>query len=133
MTTVILALTLTPAAGLAPDAARLKARAALALAFADARPPTYPEQHARAVREGKPLVVWVGQPARPVGGCVSVGCDSFPGAQAPAVVVGLPMAGGQLRRVDLPGEPTDAAVRDVVRAAGAPPAGPQPVPPVPPR
>ncbi len=131
MTTMILALTLVPAAEPAPDAARLKARAALALAFADAKPPGYPEQYAKAVREGKPLVVWVGRPVRHLDGCVCVGCDSFPGVGSPAVVVGLPTGDGRLRRVDLPGEPTDAAVRAAVRAAA--PGGPQPVPLVPPR
>lgn len=128
MTTVVLALILTPAAHPSPDAARLRARAALALAFADAKPPTYPEQYARAVKEGKPLVVWVGQPIRPMSGCVTVGCDSFPAAEAPAVVVGLPTGDGKLARVDLPGEPTDAAVRGAVRAAA-----PRAAPVVPPR
>jgi hypothetical protein len=122
MTTMILALTLLPAQS-EPDAVRLRARAALALAFADVQPAAYPEQYAKAVREGKPLVVWVGQPVRHLGGCVCVGCDTFPGVGRPAVVVGLPMGDGRLRRVDLPGKPTDAAVRDAVRAA-APAAAP---------
>jgi hypothetical protein len=115
MTTVVIALMLTPAHP-SPDAARLRARAALALAFADTKPPTYTEQYARAVKEGKPLVVWVGQPVRTVGGCVSVGCDSFPGVGSLAVVVGLPTGDGRLARVDLPGQPTDDAVRAAVRA-----------------
>ncbi len=104
-----------PAAEPTADAARLRARAALALAFADVRPPSYPEQYAKAVREHKPLVVWVGQPVRHLGGCVCVGCDAFPGAGAEAVVVGVPTADGQLRRVDLPGKPTEATVRDVLK------------------
>jgi hypothetical protein len=116
MTTVVLALVLLPTHP-SQDAVRLKARAALALAFADAKPPTYPEQYARALKEGKPLVVWVGQPTRKVDGCVTVGSDSFPGIGSPAVVVGLPTGDGKLARVDLPGEPTDAAVRVAVRAA----------------
>jgi hypothetical protein len=115
MTTVVLALTLLPAHP-SQDAVRLRARAALALAFADAKPPTYPEQYARAVRENKPLVVWVGQRARTIDGCVTVGCDSFPGVGPPAVVVGLPTGDGKLARVDLPGKPADAAVRGAVRA-----------------
>ena len=98
-----------------PEAARYRARAALALAFADVRPPTYPEQSARALRQRKPLVVWVGQPARPVSGCLGVACDTFAGVEAPAVVVGLPMGPGTLRRVDLPGRPSDEAIRAAVR------------------
>jgi hypothetical protein len=116
MTTIVLALILLPVHS-SPEAARLKARAALALAFADAKRPTYPEQYARALKERKPLVVWVGQKVRPADGCVSVACDSFPGVGAPAVVVGLPTGDGKLARVDLPGQPTDAAVRDALRAA----------------
>ena len=122
MTTVVLALMLVPAHP-SPDAARLKARAALALAFADAKPPTYPEQYARALKEGKPLVVWVGQRTRTLDGCVTVGSNSFPGVGSPAVVVGLPIGDGKLARVDLPGEPTDTAVRAAVRA-GVPRAAP---------
>lgn len=127
MTTVLLALMLLPVHP-SPNIARLKARAALALAFADAKPPTYPEQYARALKEGKPLVVWVGQRTRTVDGCVTMGCDSFPGIGSPAVVVGLPIGDGKLARVDLPGEPTDAAVRAAVRATA-----PRAAPVVPPR
>jgi hypothetical protein len=108
---------LTPAAP--TDAPRLRARAALALASAPKRP-GYAEQYARAVREGKPLVVWVGQPVRPLGGCLGVGCAAFPGTAQTAVVVGLPTADG-LRRVDLPGTPNDAAVRAALKAVEAPP------------
>jgi hypothetical protein len=109
---------LTPAAP--TDAPRLKARAALALAFAPSKRPSYSEQYARAVREGRPLVVWVGQPVRALGGCVGVGCATFPGTAHAAVVVGLPTAGG-LRRVDLPGTPNDADVRAALKAIEAPP------------
>ncbi|HET6573918.1 MAG TPA: hypothetical protein VFG68_09980 [Fimbriiglobus sp.] len=122
MTTVVLALMLLPTHP-SQDAVRLRARAALALAFADAKPPTYPEQYARALKEGKPLVVWVGQQVRKVDGCVTVGCDSFPGVGSLAVVVGLPTGDGKLARVDLPGKPTDAAVRIALRAT-TPPAAP---------
>jgi hypothetical protein len=103
-----------------PDPATLRARAALTLAFAaPPGPPTYAEGYARAVREGKPLVVFVGQPVREVTGCVCVGLEAFPGTGAEAVVVGIPSPHG-LRRHDLPGRPTDAAIRAV---AGSTPAG----------
>jgi hypothetical protein len=114
-----------PAAAADPaDAARRKARAALALAFAAPAPPTYAEQYAKAVKESKPLVVWVGQPARHLTDCVCLECDAFPDTAGAAVVVGVP-AGGSLRRIDLPGRPTDAAVRAAVRG---PPAAAAPLP-----
>jgi hypothetical protein len=93
-----------------PDAARLRAKAALALAFA---PPTYAEQYAKAIQEKKPLVVFVGQPAKPVGNCVCVACDAFPDATPAGVVIGLPDGAG-LRRVDLPGEPTAERIREAL-------------------
>jgi hypothetical protein len=109
-----------------PDPATLRARAALALAFAaPSGPPTYAEGYARAVREGKPLVVFVGQPVREVTGCVCVGLDTFPGAGPETVVVGIPGPHG-LRRHDLPGRPTDAVIRAV---AGSMPAGTALLPP----
>jgi hypothetical protein len=109
----IITLVLFPAlaAGAGPTPAqKLRAKAALALAFA---PPTYAEQHAKALREGKPLVVFVGRPATPLAGCVCVACESFPDAAAGAVVIGRPH-GGTLRRLDLPGRPTADAVRQAL-------------------
>lgn len=78
---------------------RLRAKAALALAFA---PPTYAEQYAKAIQEKKPLVVFVGQPAKPVGSCVCVACESFADVKTDGVVIGLPDGAG-LRRLDLAG------------------------------
>ena len=94
---------------------RLRARAALALALAADDAPPYAEQYRRALRRGEPLVVWVGQPARPVAGCVVMACGEFAGVRAPGVVVGVP-DGGTLRRHDLPGTPDPAAVRAVAAA-----------------
>lgn len=112
-TCIMLALSLTPAAP-SGNAARLRARAALALEFADAGRPAYAELYAKAVREGKPLVVWVGQPAAELPGFVVAACDSFPGVGPVAVVVGVPV-GGVLRRVDLSGRPTADAIRAAAR------------------
>lgn len=92
------------------EAMKLRARAALALAFA---PPTYAEQHAKALKDGKPLVVFVGQPAKPVAGCVCVVCETFPDVTGAAVVVGL-HDGGSLRRIDVPGKPTEASIRSAI-------------------
>ena len=105
----------------AADPAALRARAALALAFAPprAKPPTYAEAYRTATDSGKPLVVFVGQPAKPLAGCVCVAVEAFPQTDRPAVVVGVP-AGAGFRRVDLPGKPDAAAIR---AAAGTPPAG----------
>lgn len=97
------------------DEPTLRARAALALAFADPRP-TYSGQLEKAVRERKPLLVWVGQPARHIGECVCFECEVFPGVGKEAVVIGIP-AGDRLRRVDLPGIPTEAEVREAIRRA----------------
>jgi len=104
----------------AADPAALRARAALALAFASPgpKPPTYAEAYKTASDSGKPLVVFVGQPAKPLAGCVCVAVEAFPQADRPAVVVGVP-AGAGFRRVDLPGKPGAAAIR----AAVVPPAG----------
>ena len=117
LTILFLILTFAVPVQSADDVATLRARAALAIAFAEPpqQPPTYAEQYANALKDGKPLVVWVGQPARSLPGCVSVTAEQFPGADAVAVVVGVP-AGGALRRVDVPGRPTDATVRAALRA-----------------
>lgn len=98
----------------AVDPLRLKARAALALAFSEPPQPTYSEQYAKAVKEAKPLVVWVGQPPRHLADCVGVAREAFPQAAAEAVVIGVP-AGGSLRRIDLPGRPSDAAIQAALR------------------
>jgi hypothetical protein len=114
MIALILSLTL----AVPVDAPTLRARAALAIAFADAKPPTYEQQLAKAIREGKPLVVWVGQPVRHVGGCVCHGCDSFPDAGKEAVVIGV-QVGNRLIRVDLPGRPSESTIREVIEKGGS--------------
>ncbi|MFO0850344.1 MAG: hypothetical protein U0871_17560 [Gemmataceae bacterium] len=116
MLTLLCLLTLS-ASDPSPDAVRLKARAALALVFAAPKPPTYAKQYAAAVRDRVPLVVWVGQPAAPCPGCQTVQVVRFAGIDGPAVVIGLP-TGPTLRRLDLPGTPTPAAVRAAVAGSG---------------
>ena len=93
-------------------AQKLRAKAALALAFA---PPSYAEQHAKALKENKPLVVFVGQPTKPLAGCVCVACETFPDASGEAVVIGLP-DGAHLRRLDLTGKPSEASIRIAITA-----------------
>jgi hypothetical protein len=125
-----------PAAAGEADA---RAKAALALAVAGLRPaagvcdcgcatggacdcpdcprragPSEAEQYERAVREGRPLVYFVGQPAQAVDGCLSCCRDSFPGVAGPAVVVGVPHAGTLWRTATLPGAPSEAAIRAAV-------------------
>lgn len=87
----------------------LRARAALALAFAPSKP-TYAASYQRAVAEAKPLIVFVGQPAAAIPGCIAVSVEAFPETTAPAVIVGVPAAAG-LQRIDLPGKPTREAIR----------------------
>lgn len=96
-----------PAAAVEPEV--LRARAALALAMA-APKPNYAESYKQAVAEAKPLVVFVKQPVRELPGCICVGVEAFPDLKDSAVIVGVPGADG-LRRVDLPGTPTAAAIR----------------------
>lgn len=108
----ILILLSNAALGAEPDAARLRARAALALAFA---PPTYAEQYTKAVKENQPLVVFVVQPAKHLGHCVCVSCETFPDSTATGVVIGLPDGTG-FRRVDLPGKPSVDAIREAIAA-----------------
>lgn len=113
----LLCLLTLPAAEPSAEAVRLKARAALALAFAVPKPPTYAEQYAAAVRDRVPLVVWVGQPAAPCPGCRTVQVARFADVDGSAVVIGLP-TGSTLRRLDLPGTPTPAAVQAAVAGSG---------------
>jgi hypothetical protein len=96
-----------------PDPTTLKARAALALAFAVPKPPTYAEAYTLAIERGKPLLVFVGQPVREVPGCVCIERDAFPGAAKEAVVIGFP-EGKRLRRLDLPGKPSVDEIRSVL-------------------
>lgn len=112
---------LLPLAVFAQDPARLRAKAALALALAEpgVAPATYAERYAAALRESKPLLVWVGQPARSIMGCIHHVTDTFPGLSAPAVIVGVPTGTGALHRVDLPGRPTDADIRAALAARSA--------------
>ena len=101
-----------------PDAA---ARAALALAVA-ARPapPSYESLRARALAEGRPLVVWVGvsRPDLERSDWLHFHCESFPGATPPCAVVGRPEGGELWRAADLP---TDRVTRTRLTAAAAPP------------
>src|SRR4051794_3394984 len=91
MTSLTICLTLMTAAD--PDAA---ARAVLALAVA-ARPApdAYESLRARAVAEGRPLVVWVGvrRPDLERPDWLHYHCEAFPGAGAAGAVVGRPAAG----------------------------------------
>ena len=103
-------LTLLLVASAPDDALRLKARAALALAFAE---PTYPAQYAKAVKEGKPLVVFVGVPVRSVPGFLTVACATFPGVET-GLVLGVP-DGDKLKRRDLPATATDETLRATAR------------------
>ena len=91
---------------------RFKARAALALTFAEATR-SYADAHAEAERTRQPLVVFVGQPERTVTGAITVGVDGFPDARSPSVVLGIP-GDGRFRRLDLPGRPEERAIRNAM-------------------
>jgi hypothetical protein len=88
--------------------------------------PSYADLYAAAARSGRPLLYWVGQPARDVPGCLSWSCPEFPGPRPPrppAVVIGLPDGTSLRRGATLPGVPT---VDEVRAALGAPAAAPCP-------
>ena len=59
------------------------------LAAVLASPPTYADSYAQAVREARPLVVFVGVPAMP-GPWISQECRSFPGLTGKGVVLSRP-------------------------------------------
>ena len=111
---VLALLSTSPASAVEPEV--LRARAALALAFAPAKP-NYAASYKKAVAEAKPLIVFVGQPAMEVVGCVCVAVEAFPEADSPSVIVGIPSAAG-LRRVDLPGKPTRESIRAAAGTSG---------------
>jgi hypothetical protein len=97
-------------------AMQLRARAVLALVFSEPVPMTdrYEIQYQRAIREQKPLLVWIGQPSRNLPGCLSCSQLNFPGVTGPAVVVGIPSSAGNLQRIDLPGIPSDERIDAVL-------------------
>ena len=92
----------------------LRARAALALAFASPKA-SYAESYKKASAEGKPLIVFVGQAANSVAGCICVRVEAFPECEGPAVIIGVPSVAG-LRRVDLPGKPTVESIQRLLPA-----------------
>lgn len=125
-----------------------KARAALALAgsvsTAPATPVTavaplprpkvtsYPEGYAKATADIQPLVVFVGIPMHAVRGAVVAQADTFAGVDAPAVVVGYPVADRLMISTTLRGIPETGDVQRASDAAGkkidAPPAKDMPAP-----
>lgn len=114
-------------AGEKEDRAR-KARAALALAGAPPKTAVapaphpkvtgYPEGYAKATSDLQPLVVYVGVPVTPVRGAVVVRIDSFAGVDAPAVVVGYPVADRLFISATLKGDATPKEVQAAADAAG---------------
>ncbi len=68
-----------------------------------------------SLRDGKPLVVFVGQVERPVAGCRTCAVPAFPDAKAPCVVVGLPDGAGTMDRIDVR---RTAEVEAVIRRRG---------------
>jgi hypothetical protein len=71
----------------------------------------YDDAYRKAVREDRPLLIFVGQPARSVPGCVSVHVESYSRAHSPGVVIGLTDDDGDLARAaDLEGNPSDKEI-----------------------
>lgn len=105
----------------ASEADRVKVALALASASVEAEKPqfglSYSEAAEKALKEGKPLIVWVGIKdtalEEQLFNCIHYHTDTFPGASK-GVVVGVPDGSGKLRRVDLPGTPTLTRIRAVL-------------------
>jgi hypothetical protein len=78
--------------------------------------------HRKAVKENKPLLLWIGQAARVVPGCISVQLKSYKRAHSPGVVIGMPDEDGDVIRVaDLEGVPTNQEIKaKAVRPISAP-------------
>jgi hypothetical protein len=71
----------------------------------------YDDAYRKAVREDRPLLIFVGQPAREVPGCVSVHVEHYSRAHSPGVVIGMTDDDGDLARVaDLEGNPSDKEI-----------------------
>ncbi len=82
----------------------------------------YDAAYRLAIREHKPLIVFVGQPARAVPGCLVCRQRSFPGVSAMGCVVSRPEENVLLRIADLAGKPTNAQIAESLRATPAQPA-----------
>lgn len=94
------------------------AKAAIAFALTAPADGDYAGASARAVAAGRPLVVFVGQPAQPIDGCECVQMKTFPGVVGVGVVVGLPDGNGGLdRAADLTGIPDKGVIQSRTRRA----------------
>lgn len=87
--------------------------------FADA----YADAKSQALRERKPLVVFVGQRERPVPNCVTCSVETFAGFRGVGVVIGIPTDGEMVRAHDLLDLPSVEAIRALATASQERPAG----------
>lgn len=79
---------------------------------------TYDMAYRLSMKKRLPLVVFVSQPLRRIAGAVCVRVDEFQDVEGRAVVVGLP-DGKSMKRLDIPGSPTDSVIMDVARGKDA--------------
>lgn len=82
-------------------------------------PETYIAGAAHAVRDGQPLVTFLGCPDRAVDGAVVVRSATLPGYDGPAIVVALPGGDWLNHRATLPAHASDAQIAAAIR--GQPP------------
>lgn len=75
----------------------------------------YPDAYHASAKDCKPLLVYVGQPARAVDGCRAISVKEYPQATAPSVVVGV-VRDGSMWRTDLPATADAASVKAAVSA-----------------
>lgn len=82
--------------------------------------PTYAEASTRAAKERRPLVVFVGVPARPIPGATVCNAAALVGVSGQAVVIAKPDGRGWLAwEATLPATATDAAIRAAIKPAQA--------------
>jgi len=74
----------------------------------------YADAYRISLRDGKPLVVFVGQPSREVAGCRTCEVPAFPSARVPSVVIGVPDGVGAMDRVDIGGHADIAVLRTTI-------------------
>lgn len=90
----------------------------------------YSKFYDEALKADKPLVLFVGQPSRKIGDALAVrydGAELPAGTKSPCVIVGRGCNGETLNRTAvLPGEPSDARIREAIKVQPVCPVFPKP-------
>jgi len=89
-------------------------------AVAERAATAYPTAYAASMKDRRPLVVFVGQPARDISESRTITVANFPEAAAPSVVVGV-VRGGEMIRKDLGGTPDARDIQAAIAKLAEPP------------